>query len=60
MKNQQMRQVTETTYLGVELTDDLFCATDVERAKLVFSKQFNSIYQHFSFVVENVLLHLFR
>ena len=33
----------DTTYLGVVLTGDLSCAKDVERAKLAFFKQFNSL-----------------
>ena len=60
MNNQPLRQVMDTTYLGVVLSDDLSCAKDVERAKLAFFKQFNSIYHKFSFVDKNVLLHLFR
>ena len=60
MNNQPLRQVMDTTYLGVVLTDDLSCAKDVERAKLAFFKQFNSIYHKFSFVNKNVLLHIFQ
>ena len=59
MNNQPLRQVMDTTYLGVVLSDDLSCAKDVERAKLAFFKQFNSIYHKFSFVDKNVLLNLF-
>ena len=50
----------DTTYLGVVVSDDLSCAKDVERAKLAFFKQFNSIYNKFSFVDKNVLLHIFQ
>ena len=53
-------QVMETTYLGVVLTDDYSCAKDDERAKLAFFKQITSIYNKSSYVVKNVLLHLFR
>ena len=60
MNNQQLRQVMENTYLGVVLTDDLSCVRDVERAKLAFFKQFNSIYHKINFVDKNVLLHLFQ
>ena len=41
-------------------TDDLSCAKDVERAKLAFFKQFNSINHKFSFVDKIILLHIFR
>ena len=47
----------ETTYLGVVLTDDLSFAKDVERAKLAFFIQFNSLYQKFTFDDKNVMLH---
>ena len=50
----------ETTYFGVVLTDDLSYAKDVERVKLAFFKQFNSIYHKLKFVDKDVLLHLFR
>ena len=36
INTQPMRQVMETTYLGVVLTDDLSCVKNVERAKLTF------------------------
>ena len=36
MNNKPLRQVMETTYLGVALTHDLSCAKDVERAKIDF------------------------
>ena len=36
MNNQPLRQVIETTYLGVLLTDDRSCTKDVDRAKLAF------------------------
>ena len=42
------------------MTDDFSCVKDVERAKLAFFKQFNSIYHNFRFVYKNVLLLLFR
>ena len=60
MNNQPLRQVMETTSLGVVLNDDFSCVKDVERANLAFFKQFNSIYRKFSFVEKNVLLRLFR
>ena len=50
----------ETTYLGVVLTDGISCAKDVERAKLAFFIEFNSIYHNFIFVDKNFLPHLFR
>ena len=49
----------EPTNLGVVLSDDLSCAKDVQRAKLAFFKQINSIYQKFSFVYTNVLFDQF-
>ena len=55
-----LRQVTECTYLGVVLSDDLSCTKDVERAKLAFFEQFNSLYQKFSFANKDVLIHLFK
>ena len=60
MNNHPLNQVMETSCLGVVLTDDLSCAKLVERAKLVFHKQFNSIYHKFSFDDINVLLYNFR
>ena len=60
MNNQPLRQVMDTTYSGVVLTDDLPCAKDVERAKSAFFKQFNTIYHKINFVDKNVLIHLFR
>ena len=60
MNNQPLRRVMDTTYLGVVLNDDLSCAKDVERAKLAFFKQFNSIYHKCSFVEKQVLVHLFQ
>ena len=36
MNNKPLRQVLETSYLGVVLTDDIFCAEDDERAKSGF------------------------
>ena len=54
MNNQPPRLVMETSYLGVVLTDDLSCAKVVERAKLAFCKQFNSIYHKFVFFDRNV------
>ena len=50
----------ETTYLGVVLTDDILCAKNIERAKLLFPKELKFIYHIFRFVDKNVLLHLFR
>ena len=50
----------ETTYLGVVLTDDLSCTKDVERAKLAFFEQCNSITHKFSFFDKHVKLHVFR
>ena len=50
----------ENTYLGVVLTDDLYCAIDIERTKKAFFKQFRSMYHKFSFVGKIVLLHIFR
>ena len=49
----------EIIFLGVVSTNDLSCAKDVERAKLYFFKQFNSICHKFNSVDKNVLLHLF-
>ena len=60
MNNQPLRQVMETTHLGVVLTDDLSSAKDVVRAKLAFVKQFSSMYHKIRFVDKNELLHLFR
>ena len=50
----------EATYLGVVLTDGLFCAKGVERAKMALFEQFKSIYHKFNFSDKNVVLHLFR
>ena len=50
MNNRPLGQVTETTYLGEVLTEDLSYANDVERAKVGCFKQFNSIHHKFSFV----------
>ena len=47
MNNQPLRQVTETTYLGVVLTDGVSCAKDVDQARIVFLKQYSSINHHF-------------
>jgi len=55
-----LRQVTECTYLGAVLSDDLFCTKEVERAKLAYFKQFNPLYQKFSFANKDVLIHLFK
>ena len=40
--------------------DTLACATDMKRSKLNFCKQYNFVYQKFSFVYTNVLLNLIR
>ena len=60
MNNKPLRQIIENAYLGVVLTDDISCAKDIERANLAFFKQFNSIYNKFSFVDKNLLLQRFR
>ena len=60
MNNQQLRQVMETTYIEVVLTNYLSREKDVERAKLAFFKLFNSVYHKFSLVDKNELIHLFQ
>ena len=60
LQGQSLKQVSECTYLGVVLMDNLACTSDMERSKRTFFKQHNSIYQKFSYVDTNVLLYLFR
>ena len=60
MKNQSLREVVETTYLGVVLTDDISCAKIADRAKLAFIEKIKSIYHEPCFVDRIVLLYLFR
>ena len=59
MNNQSLRQVMETTYLEVVLTDDVSCVKDVERAKLAFFKKLNYVYQNFSFVIKKNIVAYF-
>ena len=51
-QTQPLMQVMVTTYLGVVLTDDHSCVKDVERAKIVFFKQFNSLNHKFCFLIK--------
>ena len=60
LNNEPLKTVTECKYLGVVLADDLSCTKDVERAKMSFFKQFNSLYCKFSCMDQKVLLHLFK
>ena len=59
VNNLPLRQVTETTYLWLVLTDDLSCGKDVERAKLALFKKISSIYPKLISAKEYLLLLLF-
>ena len=60
LQDNSLKQVCESVYLVVILINNQASTSDVERSKLIFFKQQNSVNIKFSCVVTKVLIYLFR
>ena len=60
LSGQPLVRVTECTYLGVVLSENLCVDKDVNRATNSFLKQFNFIYHKFNYVGAELLAFFFR
>ena len=55
-----LEKVSKLKYLGIYLSEDFDIKADCDRALKMFLKQFNAMYQKFSFLSTNVLSFLFK